>query len=220
MKQSLGSVAYQKIYRKIITLEYEPGEHLEESRLVRELDIGRTPIREALMTLCGDLLVESQPGKGFVVRPITLQNTKAAFDALEVMEQGIAPLVIRGQNDKCLLAMRRANEAMKEAVREMNILSMVELNHSFHLDFATCSRNLYLTEALQKVRCETNRLAYLSYSTEIEPRQALQHHYDSVVHQHEEIINAITTRDLPQLQQVLRDHCAIFKNRIISYLTG
>ena len=78
-KQPLGATAYQEIYRKIIALEYEPGQRLEEHQLVQDLGIGRTPVREALLNLAADLMVESQPNKGYVVRPITLQNTKAAF---------------------------------------------------------------------------------------------------------------------------------------------
>ncbi len=219
MKQSLSTTAYREIYRRIITLEYEPGERLEESRLVAELDIGRTPVREALMSLASNLLVEAEPGKGFVVRSITLQSTRAAFAALSVLEQGIATLVIRGQNEATLAAMAEANQQMKEAVGRLDILGLVELNHRFHTEFARASRNIYLIEALERVRCETNRLAYLSYSTEIEPEEALQAHYGSVVDQHDEIIGAISERDENRLKTVLAQHSTTFKNRIISYLT-
>ena len=50
-KKSLVATAYEKIYRKIISLEYEPGQRLEENQLVKQLGIGRTPIREALLNL-------------------------------------------------------------------------------------------------------------------------------------------------------------------------
>ena len=88
VKRPLAALAYDTIYRNIITLVYEPGQHLEESQLVDQLGIGRTPIREGLQRLAADLLVESQPGKGYVVRPLTIQNTKAAFAALRIMGIG------------------------------------------------------------------------------------------------------------------------------------
>ena len=80
-KQPLAVTAYQLIYRNIMTLKYEPGQRLEEKQLVEQLGIGRTPIREALMHLSADFMVESQHNKGFIVRPITLQNTSSVHRA-------------------------------------------------------------------------------------------------------------------------------------------
>ena len=85
-KLPLGITAYNKIYEKIITLKYEPGQNLEEKRLIEELGLGRTPIREALLRLVGEKMVESLPGKGFIVRPITLQNIKATFEMMKILE--------------------------------------------------------------------------------------------------------------------------------------
>jgi len=89
IKKPLATVAYDEIYRKIVCLEYEPGRQLYEQDLIDDLSIGRTPIREALCNLASDMLIESQPNKGVIVRPLTLQNTKAVFAALETLELGI-----------------------------------------------------------------------------------------------------------------------------------
>ena len=78
-KQPLGVTAYNEIYRRIMTLEYAPGQQLEEKMLMEALDIGRTPIREALLRLSADFMIESVPQKGFVVRQLTIQNIRAAF---------------------------------------------------------------------------------------------------------------------------------------------
>jgi len=75
-KQPLAVKAYETLVKKIICLEYQPSQHLEENQLVEDLGIGRTPIREALVRLHGEKMVESHPKKGVIVRPITLQNTK------------------------------------------------------------------------------------------------------------------------------------------------
>ncbi len=95
---SLTQKAYNKIYEKITTLEFSPGQRLDEKQLMEELKIGRTPIREALLSLSSDLMVESIQNKGFIVRPILLQNTKAVFEAMRLLELGIAGLAIHGMN--------------------------------------------------------------------------------------------------------------------------
>lgn len=219
-RRSLGIQAYEAIYRKIITLAYEPGMHLEEGQLVEQLGIGRTPVREALRRLEADLLVASQPGKGFIVKPLTLQQTKAAFAALQIMELGVASLAVRQENARFLDVMRAANRKVRESVQKMEILKLVEANSAFHDAFARCSHNVYLIEGLQKVRCETNRLAYLSYGNEIDPSRTLQVHYSSVIDQHARIIDSIQKRDEAALKQVLVEHIDIFKNRIINYLAS
>lgn len=219
-KPSLAIHAYTAIYRNIVSLIYEPGQHLEENQLVEQLGIGRTPIREALLSLAADLLVESSPGKGYTVRPITIQNTKAAFDALLILELGVAHLAVRQDATPFLAAMEEANATVARAIQAMDILSLVEANGIFHSQYAACSRNIYLMQALQKVRCETNRLAYLSYGNEIDPQRSLKEHYTSVVEQHGQIIDRLRSRDESGLTAVIEAHIQIFKRRIIQYLTA
>lgn len=217
-RQSLGSTAYRAVYANIISLKYAPGRHLEEAALVEELGIGRTPIREALQRLAADLLLESLPGKGFVVRPLTLQNTRAAFTALNILELGVASLAVRQRTALLLEEMREANAQVAESVAEMDIYRLVEANSAFHDAYARCSDNIYLVQGLQKVRCETNRLAYLSYGNEIDPARTLQEHYASVIDQHNQIIESLRSRDEASLKAVIKDHIEIFKKRIIHYL--
>jgi len=77
-------------YEGYEAVEYQPSQRLEESQLVEDLGIGRTPIREALVGLHGEKMVESHPKRGVIVRPITLQNTKAMFESMNLIEMGRA----------------------------------------------------------------------------------------------------------------------------------
>ncbi len=217
-RRSLSDTAYQTLYGKLISLQYQPGQHLEEAALVEELGIGRTPVREALQRLAADLLVASQPGKGFVVRPITLQNTKAAFAALQILELGVADLAVRQENRLLLESMREANQHVAEAVERMDIYRLVEANSDFHDAYARCSDNIYLVQGLRRVRCETNRLAYLSFGNEIDPGRNLQEHYASVIDQHNGVIDALHDRNADRLKALIVEHIGIFKRRIIHYL--
>ena len=220
MKKTLVSVAYDAIYRKIITLEYEPGQQLNEQTLTEDLSIGRTPIREALCNMNADMLIESQPGKGVVVSAITLQNTKSVFTALKIFETGVATLAMRNKITKDINMMEEANTAMKLAMAEMDIYALVDTNNSFHIAFSKCSKNIYLIESLRKVRCEANRLAYLSFANEIASEQSLLQHYKRVVTQHDTIIKHLKERNEEELKKVLLQHIDEFRKRIIGYLAS
>ena len=220
LKQPLGITAYHKIYRNIMTLAFEPGQRLEEKQLMDALDIGRTPIREALQRLTADFMVESHHNKGFIVRPITVQNTKAAFAALKIMEQGVAALAVRQDVSQFIPLMVDSNDTVQQSIRKNDVLGLVEANSLFHQYFAHCSRNDYLIHGLHKVRCETNRLAYLSFSNEIDPLRSLPDHYASVVAQHETIIDCLKTRNDTRLKKTLREHTQAFQNRILLYMSS
>ena len=219
-KQPLAVVAYNKIFQKIISLEYQPGQSLEENQLVEHLGIGRTPVREALLRLAGEKMVESQPQKGVIVRPITLQNTKATFEAMKIMELGVASLAVRQDPTRFLTQMTAANEEVKSAVKTMDVLSLVKTNHVFHMHFAQCSYNEYLIRAVTEVRSEAKRLSYLSYANEIDPDRSLQIHYQSVITEHEKIITYLRKRDEARLKETLSEHIWTFKQRIILYMTS
>lgn len=220
IKQPLGVTAYEQIYRRIMTLEYVPGQPLDEKDLMAELGIGRTPIREALLRLASDFMVESQPKRGCIVRPLTIQNTRAAFSALRIMEQGAAELALKQDNTPILPLMRQANDEVASAIKQSDVIALVEANSRFHAHFSRCSRNDYLINALGQVRCETNRLAYLSFGNQIDPLRTLGEHYKSVVAQHRKIIECLQDHNEDCLMTTLQEHSRIFQNRIIMYIAS
>ncbi|MFH1985053.1 MAG: GntR family transcriptional regulator [Pseudomonadota bacterium] len=218
--QPLGALAYDAIYRKIMILEYAPGQRLEEQHLVTQLGIGRTPVREALQRLANDFMVESHHNKGFEVRPITLQNIKAAFAALKILELGVAELAVRRDVGPLLEDMSGANDQVSAAIAANDVLGLVEANSRFHQLFAQASGNDYLIRGLHKVRCETDRLAYLSFNNAVDPLRSQQEHYRSVVDQHSAIIEGIARRRESPLKKTLIAHIQAFQNRILLYMAS
>ncbi len=219
-KEPLGGMAYAGICRKIISLEYSPGQVLEEKQLMADLGVGRTPVREALRRLSGEGWVELQPNKGATVPPITLQSTKAVFEAMKILVTGVAPLAAAQNNSVFLEQMASANEEVEAAVKSGDIYSLVEANHAFHMGFAGCARNEYLYRALKEVENHVKRLAYLSYSNDIEPGRSLQVHYESVVREHKEIMSLLREKNEKDLRETLLRHIQTFQQRIVSYMSS
>ena len=54
MKQTLADTAYEKLLDMIYSLKYQSGDRLVEQQLINELEISRTPVREAIRRLAGD----------------------------------------------------------------------------------------------------------------------------------------------------------------------
>jgi len=216
----LGVVAYEKIYQKIVSLDFEPGQRLEEKQLIEHLGMGRTPIREALLRLVGKNMVESQPGRGYIVRPITLQNIKATFEMMKILETGVVSLAVRQNVTPFLIKMEKANAAVKSAIKDDNPLNIVEANHDFHQYYAHCSGNEYLIRGINQIRSEAKRLSYLSYVNEVDPARSLSDHYNSVIHEHDKIITCLRDKNEELLKVTVLEHIKAFQRRIIIYMSS
>jgi DNA-binding GntR family transcriptional regulator len=219
-KLPLAVVAYNQIYEKIIRLDYQPGHSLEEKRLMDELNLGRTPIREALLRLAGEKMVVSQHGKGFIVRPITFQNIKATFEMLKLLETGVVDLMVRYDLTPFIIGMEEAAEAVRAAIENKDVLSMVEANHRFHQNYAKCSFNGYLIDAVEEVRSEAKRLSYLSYSGELGNGVPLIDHHQSVIRDHRGIIQLVKEKEVGKLKEVVLEHINAFQKRIVFFMSA
>ena len=219
-KLPLAVAAYNQIYEKIIKLDYQPGNSLEEKRLMDELKLGRTPIREALLRLAGEKMVVAQHGKGFIVRPITFQNIKSTFEMLKLLETGVADLMVRYDLTTFIEGMQAAAEAVRTAIENQDVLSMVEANHRFHQLYAKCSFNEYLIDAVEEVRSEAKRLSYLSYSGELGNGVPLTEHHQSVIRDHLGIIQMVKEKEVGKLKEVVLEHINAFQKRIVFFVSA
>lgn len=219
-RQPLGIEAYEQICRRIITLSYAPGTILDEKQLMVDLALGRTPIREALLRLAGEGWIETLPNRGAMVPPITIQGTKAVFEAMRLLELGVAGLAVNQNIDEQLIAMRDANLVVKDTIGSGDILQLVNANHLFHLAYASCSKNSFLTRACLEVRNQAKRLSYLSYTNEIDMNRSLHGHYQTVVSEHEAIISSLTDKNEVTLREIINQHINAFQARILAYMSS
>lgn len=103
---------YKKIKHDILENNLKPGEKLIEEDLAAELNVSRTPIREALKQLDQDGLVTYFPRKGSIVSEISLKDAEELYEVREVIE-GLAVRLI------CLNISRPDLEELKEIVSKM-----------------------------------------------------------------------------------------------------
>src|SRR6185312_2595757 len=78
--------AYDALRASIVALERTPGQRLSEAELARDLGVSRTPVREAIIQLRADGLVEVTPQLGSFVSKISLRNVREAQFAREALE--------------------------------------------------------------------------------------------------------------------------------------
>jgi len=209
---------YHEIKRRIITLDLKPGEVLEEKQLAKELEVGRTPVREALLMLKNEGLVESHPNKTAYVKEITLKDVKDLFESLGAIEKLTACLAAQKISPQALKEIKKAEKEMNKAIRLRNYWQITSQNLRFHQLIAEASDNQYLSLFHEKLRNEADRLSYLAVSRELKNNHTLDEHHKKIKNHHKEIISCLEKKRIDQLEKLSLDHIKLFQNRIMTYL--
>ena len=210
--------AYDLLKEKIITLELRPGEPLDEKRIERQFGIGRTPLREAVLKLEADGLIDFFPGKGSYVKQITLKGVKDFLQALLAMERSAVQLTILNITPEQIAEIRSVNEQINESIRKEDPLNVTYFNSQFHRLIAKASNNEYLSTFIQRIRVEEQRLAYLCFSKEVTITYPLKEHFQEVSRQHSNIITYLEKGNAQNLDEELVNHNRLFHRRIFGYL--
>ncbi len=136
----LAAYAYTSIRAAIISLEFQPGEALQETTLARRLGASRTPVREALRRLQGEGLVDVAPSKGLIVSQVSVQDVENAYFIIEALEGLSARLAAeRKESD----AMARFLEVMTrfEAATPLDLDDWIRIDSAFHDAIRHMARN-------------------------------------------------------------------------------
>jgi DNA-binding GntR family transcriptional regulator len=84
------TLVYELLKGRIIQNEYKPGFPINENVLCEELQISKTPVREAVQQLERDGFITTIPGRGSFVRHITVEDVREIFDTREIIECAVA----------------------------------------------------------------------------------------------------------------------------------
>ncbi len=146
---------YETIRDQIALLNYEPGEPLRESELQKEFNCSRTPIREALITLEAEGLVERIPQSGTFVSKVGFGDLKELLLIRKHLYILVGRLVAKNISDTELRELKNALEKMKH-IKDSRTLIEMDLNLHRKIDRAT--HNRYLIRFLKTLEVQATRV--------------------------------------------------------------
>jgi DNA-binding GntR family transcriptional regulator len=192
--RNLKKYAYHEIKNKIVNCIYQPGSVLTEQLLATELDISRTPIREALNQLHHEGLIRILPKKGILVSNITIADMSQIYQ----VRLEIEPFVIRISGPH--LDKEKLLQFREQFVNESNdgdSMEQLETDTGFHRYCADNCGNKYIIQLMNKVLDENKRVII---STQNEVR--LSHSRE----EHIQIIDLLVTEDYEAASSTMRSH--------------
>jgi DNA-binding GntR family transcriptional regulator len=160
---TLTDRAYAELEELIVTLQLPPGTALSELVLAKRLDIGRTPIREALQRLSRDGLVNILARRGVLVSEIDL---RAQLRLLEVRRE-LERLMARGAAERATSEQRaqfsEIAAGMRRAAEKSDDLLFMRLDHQFNTLISAASRNEFASRAMGLMHGLSRRFWYQHY---------------------------------------------------------
>lgn len=150
---SLKNIVYNAILEDILSLEYRPGEILNEKKLIEKYNCSKSPVREALLALCTDNVLRSIPRYGYEVIRISKDDIFEMIQFRRILEGGM----LKARYDKLTPNHLDRLAAIDEQcqIDDGNVWSHWEHNTEFHLKLISFCGNSYAADELS--RC-MNRL--------------------------------------------------------------
>jgi GntR family transcriptional regulator, rspAB operon transcriptional repressor len=161
---SQAEQAHDRIKRMIIELELPPGSQFTEARLAATSGTSKTPVREALVRLQRDGLVEAMPRSGYRVTQVTLKDTRDLCEFRRLLEcESAGRAAARGVPQVDLIRMQELMDALHMTHdTPSNVTKYLQMNFEFHLTIAKSSGNERLVVALAKLFDELERVLRLA----------------------------------------------------------
>ena len=172
----LAQQAYRRLEELIVTLQLAPGQILSESALTSLLDIGRTPVREALQRLAREGLVVILPRRGVVVSEIDLRSQLELLLVRREVERLMARLAADRATPEDRMALARVADAMDAAAEANDDVAFMRLDQQFNLQLAATCDNAYAHRTMSLMQGLSRRFWYQHYREALDlPRCARLH---------------------------------------------
>ena len=163
MRESLSDKAYNLLEEMIATLQLQPGAVLSELELGERLEIGRTPIREALHRLAREGLVLILPRKGVLVTEINPSKQLLALEVRRELERLMARTAALRSTEEERKDFRRIAKGMKQAALKNDDIKFMRHDNELNTLIARASHNEYAARAIQAMHGLSRRFWYVHY---------------------------------------------------------
>ena len=175
-KQSLTAKVYTHIRDDIIEGRYKTGDYLVETKLAEELDVSRTPIREALKQLELEDLVVSIPNRGMMVQGMSSHDIDDIFTVRHLLEGQAAYWAAERIDASNLARLTEIVELMEMYTRKNDAANLARLDTEFHDVIFSASDSRILRHILTSLHQNTRRVRRTSLTVPERPTQSLAEH--------------------------------------------
>ena len=182
-----SSRIYSELRAELVSLRRRPGEVISEAEIALSYGVSRTPVREAILKLSDEGLVEIFPQSGIFVSRIPLAALPEAIIIRKALEETTARLAAERATASQILALRSILERQREAEAARDNDAFHHADEAFHATIAEVAKYPGIWKLIQQVKIHVDRYRRLTLPQIGRMTQ--------VIAEHEAILTAIEVRD-------------------------
>lgn len=205
--ENTKNFVYRVLKNNIMVLNIKPGTSVSESDIGETLGVSRTPIRESIVKLSEERLVDVYPQKGSFVSIIDLKLVEEAFFMRKIVEKEVLKLATKSFSSQAI-------KELEKNLKFQNIIAQIEEDHSelffldneFHKIIYKEVEKERVWEAVQSLSTHYDRVRFLDAieKTNLVP----------TLEQHQEIVDIIKNGETEKVDDIIDKHLSNFKNKI------
>jgi DNA-binding GntR family transcriptional regulator len=194
-----ASVAATELLREaIVDGRLEPGQRLKEEEVARELGISRTPVREALLVLQAEGLVDATPYRGATVRAHNAEDLDDLYALRALLEGHASRRAAMRITDEGIARLRESCDRFDAVAEADDLRELVKENMFFHNTILDAAGSVRLASMVRKVI--ELPLVYRSYIWYSGEQKRISGHY------HRQIVTALAARDAERAELIMKEH--------------
>ncbi len=216
--KTLRDWVFECLRTSIVSGDLAPGQRIVEADLAKQLDVSKSPVREAILQLKQDgLVIDAPKGRGVVVAPLKPSDVREIYAVREALEGLAVRILAADPQPERLATLRAIVDRMRQALDEGDVRRQFELDVEFHTSLCHATGNRRLHDLFSSLRPDLQRIFLFAVNAMTledhdSPRQALV--------EHEELLQAIADGDADLAAARLSAHTGGRAQRIAAALGG
>ncbi|HEX3004213.1 MAG TPA: GntR family transcriptional regulator [Angustibacter sp.] len=208
-RERLADQAYEILRDRILRRELLPGQRLSVPELARELELSRSPVREAVQRLVSQGLGTERPRQGAVVAVADVHEIHDLYAVRAVLEGLSAALATAVAGPGFVAELEELLDAQRAAFEAGDGAGVIRADIAFHRRMATASGNAELVRVLDPVHGRS-AIAMLAGELRSWPERAMA--------EHRSIIDAVAANDPVAARQRSEEHVLLVRSRLLGKL--
>lgn len=195
-KVALKDQVYKSILKEILDGKFSMDSIINEKVLSEQFEVSKTPVREALVRLCSEGILENLPRYGYRLIPVTQNEIQEIIEYRKVMEIEALRLSFDYIGPADIQKLKQLDESAQEAVISRDVHLAWERNENFHWELGDLCPNRYFRSSIKSALTVGNRYANQYFSSIWREDKPLDR-------SHTKIIEALEKKDLAKAQEIL-----------------
>jgi DNA-binding GntR family transcriptional regulator len=146
---SMTQQAYERLQEMLITLEISPGSMISENQIAKWLDLGRTPVREAVHRLAQEGLLEIHKSRGILVPDLSIVRQLDLLDVRRQLEPYVSMKAAKNASAEQRQEMNQLAKHIIESASTDSTLSFMRVNRNVHAIKIAAAGNTILTKVME-----------------------------------------------------------------------